>query len=84
MLRAKVVAIEATKYCLAYVQQILKGSPVTDSEAGRKLAVRVTEGRAILQDLCVLLLTESSQSIVGLELQTIRSLFQSIRWYETY
>lgn len=32
----------------------------------------------------MLLLTESSQSIVGVELQTIRSLFQSIRWYETY
>lgn len=38
----------------------------------------------ILHDLSTLLLTESCQNILSLELQTIRSLFQSIRWYESY
>jgi hypothetical protein len=84
ILRAKIVATDSCKYCLAYFQQIVKVSEAEQSEAGKVLLSRAGEAKGILQELSILLLTESSQNMVGMELQTIRSLFQSMRWYESY
>lgn len=70
---------------MAYVHEIVvRMAPKTDDEGRRVLLERLEDGKSVLRELSTILLTESSQKMVGLELETMKSLFQTIRWRDSF
>ena len=76
-MRAKVIATESIKLCLAYLHEICHYLGGISEEKFAKLS----ELRGCVEEVAVLLLTDSSQKMVGLEIETIKSLFQVIKWH---
>jgi len=68
-LRAKVVATEACRYILAYADEIIgRLLPKIDYKGKSTLLERLENGKVVIKELSTILLTESSQKMVGLEL----------------
>lgn len=64
VLKAKVIATESCKFVMAYVEEMVKR--LASEAESKALGEKIAESKQVILELSTILLTESSQKMVGL------------------